>query len=241
MYVVLDGLVRIYRDESKNVEMLSKQDIIDLKVLDQAFLTVTGKAEDEQEIHGDKLAQKKLAKMEGKSKVDYTMGTLASQKEENIFKLGGIANITIEQIIPDLHIKARSRGRRNTKINLEGEMESLVSNIKTDINKWGDAAQLSWTNEYRVLFLEQNKNQLKEVNYKQSNFKSMFEMLNKRKEFIMNYYTDQDRAKRTFEAVLRKYLGTCVREMRPGDIFGERALESNAPRSASAVTSMPCE
>lgn len=241
MYVVLTGLVRIYRDEGRSVESMSKQDLIDLKVLDQAFLTVTGKAEDEQEISGHQLEAKQSAKMTIKSELDYRMGALTSQKEENMFKLGGTSNLTIEQIMPDSHIKARSRGRRNTKINLTGEAESLASNIKSDINKWGDAALLSWTNEYRVLFLEQNRQHLKEFNTKQCSWKSMAGILSKRKEFIERYYTDHERAQRTFEVVLRKYLGKCVRQMEPGNIFGERALESCAPRSASAVASTPCE
>ena len=49
LYIVLKGRVRVYRDEDKNIEFLGKPDLVELMLLDDAYLGVSGKHEDEQD------------------------------------------------------------------------------------------------------------------------------------------------------------------------------------------------
>lgn len=229
--------MKIYRDEGSNIERLGRQELIDLKVLDQALLLVTGKAEDEQEMEGEELIQRKEGKEIHKGKVDYKMGSLSMKTENSIFNPKEMSFSSQQHH----HIVRRNKARRNTSIGILSETRLLLNNIKAEINRWGEVAEHNWTHEYMVLFMEQNKEHLRMLDCKQFTLKKMNEILFKRREFIKTYYTDPLRAKRTLDTVMSKYLGKCLRTMAAGDIFGERALESSAPRSASIVAESDCE
>lgn len=251
MFMILSGTVKIFRDQGTNVESLSREEVIDLKVLDQAFSTITGKSEDEQEAEGDLLDQRRAEKLQHKRELEDKVGANKADKESSLFKANQVPQVAqtqpsqtgslLETLKAAAYIRARGRARRNTKIDLGESGLSTKRNISEDINRWGEAALFSWSHEFLVLFIDQNKEHLLEMDSLRSPFKKMKSILSTRKEFIRTYYTDFSRARRTYEVVLKKYLGSCLRQMGVGEIFGERSLEHYAPRSASVVAETDCE
>ena len=65
--------------------------------------------------------------------------------------------------------------------------------------------------------------------------------LSSRVEFLKIFYKDATKRAKVLEALLRKYLGVFARELHENEMFGEKALESSAPRSASIVADRPSE
>ena len=207
--------MKVYRDEDKNIDTLARPDLINLKFLDETFHAITGKYENEQD--DSDIRKQPLKKMKPEKEV--------SEKEISLTDL----------------FKMKKRGRALSKIGGDALNTKMIENIRNNILLWGDTVGLRWSREEYDQFVQKMKLQIANNNFKNFSFMEMKIFLQKRIDFVKNFFTEPAKKAGIIEALFRKYLGMFVKECREGDIFGERALESSAPRSASVVSDTNCE
>ena len=221
LYIIMSGRVRVYRDNNVNVDSLTKEDVLELKQLDEAVVRILKCHEDELHLIpdiGDKIYQ-------------------AQRLLESRPSVGRKQSLTDSVDLSP----TRKRMRRATKLTTDAINIKDIENIRNNIVAWGDTSGLRWTQKDYDEFLKRMKEFLRLNDIKNFSAIQTKSFLNSRVEFLKIFYSDQEKRAKILEAILRKYLGTYARELLENEMFGEKALESSAPRSASIVADRPSE
>jgi CRP-like cAMP-binding protein len=216
LYIILAGQVRVYRDNNCNVDTLSKEDILELKMLDEAVLKTLKCHEDEMHLLQD------INERIHQAKTSMTSRSSMMRKKSDTDSI-------------ELNSPLRKRARRGPKPASDMVRVKDIENIRNNIGAWGDASALRWSQKDFDDFTRRMREFLRENDIKNYSAQQTKNFLACRTEFLKLFYPDQTKRGRILEAILRKYLGMYARAMHENEMFGEKALESSAPRSASIV------
>jgi CRP-like cAMP-binding protein len=216
LYIIMTGQVRVYRDNNCNVDTLTKEDILELKTLDEAVLKMLKCHEDEMHLVPDINERILQAKASMSSRASMMRKRSGSDSME-------------------LNSPLRKRARRGTKLVSDVVRAKDIENIRNNIGAWGDASALRWSQKDFDDFTRRMREFLRENDIKNYSAQQTKYFLGCRIEFLKLFYSDPIKRGKMLEAILRKYLGVYARVMQENEMFGEKALESSAPRSASIV------